>query len=211
MAARARDKDSYHHGDLKNSLIATAARLIDRRKDVSFTIRELAAEANVSHAAAYRHFASKRDILAAVAEVGFGKLQADLAAVKKRHASHPDRELVAQAKAYVEFAISHPGNYRAMFHPELGGHDDYAELSAVAKQAFDSLLETVTRGVEKGLFAKRPPLELAIAAWSTVHGLSLLMIDGQLFHEKDLDAGAREHLPKGVAELLVGGLLKRLA
>ncbi|HEY5892523.1 MAG TPA: helix-turn-helix domain-containing protein, partial [Chthoniobacterales bacterium] len=66
----------YHHGNLKESLVQTAIRMIEERREAAFTIRELAAAVGVSHAAAYRHFHSKRELLAEIACEGFVGLRA---------------------------------------------------------------------------------------------------------------------------------------
>ena len=68
-------KGQYRHGDLKRVLVLEAIKLIESRRDVHFTLRELSQAAGVTHAAAYRHFRSKREILAQIALEGFTKMQ----------------------------------------------------------------------------------------------------------------------------------------
>jgi AcrR family transcriptional regulator len=197
----------YHHGDLRRALIDGAARLIARRRDVAFTLRELAQAAQVSHAAAYRHFANKADILAAVAEVGFGRLQAEFVAVSAPLRRDPKRELRALGLAYLQFALQHAGFYRAMFHHELGDHRAYPSLNQVADAAFHSLLDAVTRGVEQGTFRRRPPRELAMFAWSTVHGLASLLIDGLLAADSPDPKQDPAALSEMILDCVVRGLL----
>src|SRR5262245_22032342 len=81
----------YHHGKLKETLIRVAIELIEKRGDASFTIRELAKLAGVSHAAAYRHFRSKRELLAQIAEEGFHALQASFDEALAQHAGRSCR------------------------------------------------------------------------------------------------------------------------
>jgi AcrR family transcriptional regulator len=66
----------YHHGNLKKAMVQTAIQLIEERGEASFTIRELAKSVGVSQTAAYRHFRSKRELLAQIVEEGFHGLQA---------------------------------------------------------------------------------------------------------------------------------------
>lgn len=171
---------AYHHGDLRNQLTRVAAKMIEKRQDVSFTLREVSAQAGVSHAAAYRHFGGKRDILAAVAEAGFVGLQKELLQASREHPKDVRAELMSQGQGYVRYALTHPGYFRAMFHADLGDLEDCAELKGVAAQAFGSLLDCVTRGVAAGAFAESEPMSLAILAWSTVHGLATLLINGRI-------------------------------
>jgi AcrR family transcriptional regulator len=197
-------KRSYHHGDLKNALVAAAARLIEKRRHADFTVRELAEEAGVSHAAAYRHFSGKNDILAEVAGVGFAKLQAAFVAAARAHPDDIVAELAAKGEAYVRFAAAHTGYFRAMFHVDLGGPAEYPGLESIASQAFESLLSVVTRGVAAGAFVKREPMELAIAAWSVVHGLATLLVDGRMDQGGPPPNSAA--LSGMVIELLLAGL-----
>lgn len=197
----------YHHGDLRRVLIEGAAQLIAKRRDVAFTLRELATAAKVSHAAAYRHFGNKTDILAAVAEVGFGCLQSEFVRVRAAQGSDPQRELRALGLAYVQFAMEHAGSYRAMFDPALGDHSNYPALKKIADAAFASLLAVVTRGVEKGCFLNRPPLELAFFAWSAVHGLSTLFINGLMAADPSSTQIDPAQLSELVTDCIVRGLL----
>lgn len=199
---------TYHHGDLRNVLTKVAAKMIEKRKDVSFTLREVSAKAGVSHAAAYRHFASKRDILAAVAETGFAGMQLEFAKAARENPHDVRAELLAQGEGYVRYALAHPGHFRVMFHSELADLKDYPDLQAIAGRSFNSLLDCVARGVEKGVFAKRDPMELAVMAWSTVHGLATLLIDGRVAHPDGapIDGGS---LARTVTDLMMVGLTVR--
>src|SRR5271154_6600582 len=65
---------AYHHGDLRRALIESALALVTEEQDWTFSLREVARRAGVSHNAPYHHFADKRELLAAVAVVGFAAL-----------------------------------------------------------------------------------------------------------------------------------------
>jgi len=107
----------YHHGNLKETMVRTAIQLIEERGDASFTIRELAKSIGVSHSAAYRHFRSKRELLAQIAEEGFHGLQAEFDEVLRKKARRSCRVRIrGLGDAYVQYALRHPGHFRAMFH-----------------------------------------------------------------------------------------------
>src|SRR5690349_24363902 len=104
-------KGSYHHGDLRAVILAKAADLVAHRGADGISLRELAREAGVSHAAPAHHFTDRRGLFTALAAQGFELLAADLADARPR--------FLDAALAYVRFAIAHPGHYRVMFDKSL--------------------------------------------------------------------------------------------
>jgi len=152
---------TYHHGDLPAALLRAAGRTLEKRGIGALSLRETARRAGVSHNAPYRHFPDREALLAALAAEGFAMLG-------ERLRGKPGREMGA---AYVSFALEQPQRFRLMFggvlplarHPELG---------TAAKAAYQSLMDA---------FRDLPKPELAAAAaWSLVHGLSHLLLDGHL-------------------------------
>src|ERR1700684_3590235 len=119
---------AYHHGDLRPALIESALALVTEEQDWTFSLRELARHAGVSHNAPYNHFADKRDLLGAVAAVGFERLRGDLlSATAGTEAA--DAALAITGRVYVDFGIGNPGLYRLMFGSELAG-PDFGDLPA---------------------------------------------------------------------------------
>jgi AcrR family transcriptional regulator len=140
-----------------------------------FTLRELAREAGVTHNAPYRHFAGQAELLAALREEGFAAL-AEAAQQALATSDDPRERVRALGEAYVQFAISRPHHFRLMLHNPLGG-----EVPAESNNAFAILRTTLEDGRKRGVM--RDDLsarELALAAWSLVHGLSSLVVTGQL-------------------------------
>jgi AcrR family transcriptional regulator len=167
------NRSSYHHGALRPALIAAARTLLDEGGPDAVGLREAARRVGVSATATYRHFKDKDALLAALAVEGFREFGAALAASES--ASEP---LPAMGAAYIDFALAKPGMFRLMFSPLLAARRDDEELQTAANAAF----ATLNRGV--GTRAAAPPsaqiLAAAIAAWSLVHGLSHLILDGVL-------------------------------
>lgn len=159
----------------------TAIRMIEERREAAFTIRELAAAVGVSHAAAYRHFHSKRELLAEIACEGFVGLRAEFDASLERNARENSRTRIkGLGNAYIGYALEHPGHYRAMFHAELHDAGDFPAKKEAAMRTFDSLLNLVEEGISRGELVNRPAGPLATAVWSAVHGMSLLFLDGHI-------------------------------
>jgi AcrR family transcriptional regulator len=207
MKMQSAPRGTYHHGDLKNALILEAAKLVERRKDVTFTIRDLAACLGVSHSAAYRHFKDKKTILAAVAEQGFRLLHAGLAAAEAGLEDRPRECLRGKGVAYVLFAVDNPGYFRAMFHSELSDERQHPTLQQAAHAAFQSLATTIEacRALQQRLGGSTE--QLSIKAWAQVHGLSCLLVDGQLPQLTPVSGGRkekRERLAHAIADILDG-------
>jgi AcrR family transcriptional regulator len=169
---------SYHHGNLRVALVEAAVGLVAREGVEGLTLRGVARLAGVSPAAPYRHFADKRALLAAVAEEGFRRLASAL------HAAGDAVDALARFRArgpaYVAFATSHPSHFRVMFGRELADRSGYPGLEDAARAAFDALVEGVTDAQRAGVVAEGDPRELGLTAWSAMHGLATLLLDGRL-------------------------------
>jgi AcrR family transcriptional regulator len=167
------NRSSYHHGALRPALIAAARTLLDEGGPDAVGLREAARRVGVSPTATYRHFHDKEALLAALAIEGFHEFGAALAA-----AARAPNPLPAMGAAYVDFALAKPGMFRLMFSPLLAARLDDKELQAAAYAAFATLNRGV--GVPSDAGAGPQISAAAIAAWSLVHGLSHLILDGVL-------------------------------
>jgi len=159
-------RDTYHHGDLKAVILAEAAALVADRGADGISLRELARSAGVSHAAPAHHFTDRRGLFTALAAEGWRMLANALTDAR------PD--FVNAALAYVRFALDHPGHYAVMFDSSLVDPAD-SELVAAQNAAGAEL----ARGVRtlKDPRAKVDPEGAALAAWSLVHGFSMLWLN----------------------------------
>ena len=157
---------SYHHGDLRTAILHQAALLVAERGADGISLRELARAAGVSHAAPAHHFTDRRGLFTALATEGFGMLAEALEGARPR--------FIDAAKAYVRFALDHPGHYEVMFDKSLYNHAD-PELTEAAAAAGSELNRGV--GTLADPTAKADPAGAALAAWSLVHGFSLLWLN----------------------------------
>jgi AcrR family transcriptional regulator len=160
------DRPTYHHGDLRAAILTEAARLVAQRGADGVSLRELAREAGVSHAAPAHHFTDRRGLFTALAAQGFGLLATALAAARPR--------FLDAALAYVRFAIENPGHYRVMFDKSLLDPSN-PELMAAEAAAGNEL----SRGVASlpDQHARADPGGAQLAAWSLVHGFSMLWLN----------------------------------
>jgi hypothetical protein len=80
----------------------------------------------------------------------------------------------------VRFALEHPAYLRIMFGPEIADKAAYPALDAAAQHAFSLLVAAISDAQRAGVARRGDAREIALAAWAFMHGLSALLIDGQL-------------------------------
>lgn len=176
MPTRARKKrETYHHGDLSNALVAAAIEVISKENPEQLTIREVSRRVGVNHRAVYRHFADLTALLAAVAEQGYRQLLVALEeALARLKRAAPEKRMEALACAYVAFAIDHSAHYRIMFGRRLNEDGRFPVLEELVVRAFDLIDAEILAGIESGRFVARPRRELVFAFWSLAHGFASL-------------------------------------
>jgi AcrR family transcriptional regulator len=181
-AMRLKKKGSYHHGDLKRTLLDVSIAVIDKHGVDALNLRELAIRAGVSSGAPYHHFANREALLAAIAEEGFGYLEA--AMIRERDAAPADAtaRLTALGRAYVSFATAYRGHFRVMFRGDLIGAAS-AELVRAKPRTFQLLRDALDDCQRSGVAPAGDLQPLVLTAWSAVHGLATLWIDGTLPYE----------------------------
>jgi AcrR family transcriptional regulator len=200
----AKPKSRYHHGDLRRALIDASLALITEEGFPALTLREVARRAGVTHAAPYRHFADKEALLTAVAAEGF-RAMADLMRTRMDREGGPAGRLVACGVAYVLFAVQHPAHFRVMFGPHFTRPPDFKLLSGEGTSAFGLLVQTIEQGQQEGRVREGEAMALSLTAWSLVHGLASLLVDGQLGLAGQ-GAAEAEHLATVQTRLLLQGL-----
>jgi AcrR family transcriptional regulator len=169
----------YHHGNLREALIQAGVELAEEGGPEAVVLRAVARRVGVSHNAAYRHFADHDELRRAVSARAMGEfgvlMVARIAsAARGRSKAAAWARLNASGRAYVEFATTRPGLFRIAFQYSMDEVDvdqphPYGQLS----QRLDELV-----AVGEVPAARRADAE--IAAWSAVHGFSMLVLDGPL-------------------------------
>jgi AcrR family transcriptional regulator len=181
----------YHHGDLRRALLDAAVVEIAERGPGSESLREVARQVGVSHAAPRHHFGDKRGLLTAVAAEGFERLAGELRAAWAATGS-----FLELGVAYVRFALANRAHFEVMYRPDLLRGDDPALVAA--REASAALLYGPV-GTVADMRAGEDPRAPAVAAWSLVHGLATLVLTGNLPGELTSDP---EALTRAVARHL---------
>jgi AcrR family transcriptional regulator len=182
----------YHHGNLREALIDAGVELARRGGPPAVVLRAVSREAGVSHNAAYRHFANQEDLLAAVAERCMAKLGALMLerigqVTARGRVERARARLGATGRAYIDFARAEPGWFRTAFssarsHGSAGPPRRPSADDAGADPTSPYLL--LTAGLDElvavGAMSAQQRAGAEYAAWSAVHGLSSLLLDGPL-------------------------------
>ena len=113
----------YHHGDLRRAIVRAALEILSETQSVEFSLRELARRAGVSHNAPYKHFAEKRELLAAVSTAGFELLTRRMSNEMAAH-THARAQLFAMLRAYIQHGVENPALYKLMFGDYLSSPND---------------------------------------------------------------------------------------
>lgn len=161
----------YHHGDLRQAVLAAAVEAIAESGPANLSLRDLARRAGVSHAAPAHHFGDKAGVLTAVAAEGY-RLLAD--ALEQAGATG---DFAAVGATYVRFAVEHRAHFDVMFRPDLY-HPDDPEMLAASERSAQALYGGVSG---KLLDHAGADVKVAgVAAWSLVHGFATLWLNGAL-------------------------------
>jgi AcrR family transcriptional regulator len=165
----------YHHGNLRNALIAEGRRALEEVGMRDLSLRYLARAVGVSEAAPSRHFAGKDGLLAAIAADGFR----DLAALRK-DAKVSEETTMARCyrmmKVYVEFAQAHKGLFDLMIGPRIVERDAYAELTEESEKSFQLFALAVEDYALECEWDRKSLGLVTHAAWSVEHGLATLIL-----------------------------------
>jgi AcrR family transcriptional regulator len=171
---------SYHHGDLRQALLASALEMLEEVGVEGLSLRKLAARVGVSHAAPEHHFATLKHLLTALAAEGFRLFRISmLAGLPQQGASDADR-LRAALDGYLAYAKAHPQLLRLMFNRNLLDWDD--PVLGQAGQAARSVLTEISRPVAIRLGLDTPEGRLSVEhlVWAQAHGYAHLLIDGKV-------------------------------
>jgi AcrR family transcriptional regulator len=195
----------YHHGRLRQALLAAARALMAERGLSGFTLAEAAKRVGVTGAAPYRHFADRNALVAALAQDGFEHFNEQLGRAWDGGRPDPVAALRRRGVAYLGFAMAEPGLYKAMFGD--AGLLAKPNVSGPAQKAFDDLVRTSVAVLRHFHAPENNAKSLAMQIWAMTHGVAELMLAGN-FRQPPADAAAL--LEAGVAALIEAAVRQAL-
>ena len=174
------ERNTYHHGTLRDALVAAGMHLLATEGRTAISLRACARQAGVSHNAPNHHFGDVSGLLTAVAASGFEQLLQ----AQRLQGQYVDagQRLRAMAVAYVRFAVDHPGLFHLMFNDPALRHDDAAYRQAQGA-CWQEFVSAAALRLGRALLA---PVEAALAeapvlaAWAGMHGLAWLAVEGRV-------------------------------
>ena len=168
------ESPSYHHGDLAETIMAAALKHIAAKGTEHLSLRALARESGVSPTAPYRHFPSKRCLLAALATRGFRDLE-QVTRAELQPSMGLEERFMAMGRAYVNYAVTNPTSYHLMFGSVLNDFSGYKMLEQASVDCYAVVLEVLEELIQaRGM--EITAVELGGVVWAGVHGLSSLLI-----------------------------------
>ena len=179
--------DTYHHGDLRESLIEMGLKLFNEGGEENFTIRKVAGLCNVSHTAPYRHFKSKEELINAISEYVFSNFESSLNQIVEKYKNNPHERIIELGKKYVWFMVENP---------------DYLKFAFLSNCEYEIIIvENKLKGPEYGAFnifkscgldflksidAKEEEYaQDIIAMWSMVQGLATMLSNKTFIYKGD--------------------------
>ena len=168
-------KAGYHHGGLREALIAAAFQLVVEKGAENFSLADACRLAGVSTAAPYRHFRDREELMAEVMARAFDAMSANNMRAVQAHGEGTLEAIVAMGQAYLRFAITQQSLFRLMFgqDPSLAEDETCVEKG---RSCFGNLIAQIRKycdanGIEEDANA------IALKMWTFVHGASALLID----------------------------------
>jgi AcrR family transcriptional regulator len=204
-------RSTYRHGDLSDALVAAGLEMAREGGPDAVVLREATRRAGVSPNAAYRHFADRRALLLAVSAAAQGRAADRMSAaivaipVTGDEATDARAALGAVGGGYLSFARDEPGLFRTAFSvpDDLANATSAAKAGADGRTPFELLGEVLDRLVSAGVLPPERRDGAELLAWSSVHGLGMLVIDGPL---RGLSPGLVETATSRLIEMVQRGL-----
>jgi AcrR family transcriptional regulator len=172
VSLKAAQRDSHHHGDLRNAVLEAALELVKETRSTHFSLRDVAERVGVAQPAIYRHFTDLDELLSTLCRDGFDAFRK---VERQMMTKTSDRwaRLRGLVRVYLRFTTNNPAYFRIMFD---SGFASRPENIGRAEPMFQYLVDAIAEidGCCDGAFEK------AVAIWASMHGLSSLMLSSEL-------------------------------
>lgn len=180
-------KEKYHHGDLKRELLKKGLQLLNKEGYEGFSLRKVAVMCNVSHAAPYKHFKSKEELIGAIVEDVTKSFTAMIEEVVQSSSADPEGKLIEIGKRYVAFMVNNPDYFRFIFltdhHNPIAVKDDVFIIREghpfnIIKKCADDYFSSFE--LEQAESTRE-----VLALWSLIQGYTVLIIHNTISYSGD--------------------------
>ena len=198
---------SSEKDDLKQTLIRVGRELLVEQGLPQLSLRKVAKLAGVSHTAPYRHFCDKSELLVSIALGDFKLLLENLKKAKKENDGNPKEQLKAAGAEYIRMFINYPEATELIFGGTLRGATAFEDIELCSRRCLEVLECIIKEGQKRKIFDNsKSATDLAVAAWSIVHGLAMLRSGDQL-----TNIYSTEDEITSIGDLIAGVLLKGMS
>jgi AcrR family transcriptional regulator len=167
-----------HKEELRTVILNAARDIFVREGYESFSMRKLARKIEYSPGSIYLHFKNKQELFDCLVEESFARLLKTLMDLRNETKwQDPVEELKRGLRAYVEFGLRNPNDYRFAFMLKPPVEEHPYKVHA----AFDALRHIVRRCVEEKRFRPLDVETTSQALWSSIHGITSLLIQRPAF------------------------------
>ena len=177
----------YHHGNLKQVLLDCACETCENEGADALSLRGLAKKANVSQTAPYRHFATKQELLACIAEEGFKNLTMDLLKILDGEFNSERERHIASGRTYIEFGLNNLNTYNLMFSDNIKDFSEFSGLEEAAETCFQTLKQIITKVFN--LNDEQTELK-GMQMWAMSHGLVMILHKRKSIPDKARESGS---------------------
>ena len=181
------DRESYHHGDLKQELIHNGLLLLNKEGIEGFSLRKVASMCEVSHTAPYKHFKDKDGLINEIIMEVWKKFYIALLEVTELYPNEPELQIVEIGKAYVKFMVENPEYLKLMFLSDnsypIRIKDN--QLYGNKNSSFGVFKDSSERYFKEINLNKNLYMEKTLTMWSMVHGIAILIIKKSIDYKGD--------------------------
>ena len=204
VVARRGRRRSYHHGDLRQTLLDTTLAVIEELGVENTTVRDVARRAGVSSGAPFRHFPDRRALLTAVAEDAMGRLREEVAAEMAKPRRDPLASFRAVGAAYLRWVVRNPTHFRVISERSLIDFEGSASLRRDNDALRALMAGLLAEARDRGQLRGGDIGQLVLLARAASYGIARMFVDGQLQSWDISDRQAQRAMEKVLDSLLDG-------
>ena len=196
--------ETYHHENLREELIRNGLKILDAEGYGGLSLRKVANACGVSHTAPYRHFKDKEDLVTAIAVTVLHQFNESLRAAIAKHPNDVRSQVNEMGCAYVQFFVENPAYLRLLFFSDVSRRIDekFSDGDIVFEKPKNTFYDTINRYADEShVIDPADVLErkaFALGAWGLVHGITVLLVQGEFPREGDYMALVRKIIWEGM-------------